>query len=85
MLAGFADGTPFRLLIPQIKQVVLGQVASRFLADLTEGLRIHSSDVLMSIIPAATGILCVAFGHAEGAPEFGTFGRYILNGLLHGC
>lgn len=73
MLAGFADGTPFRLLIPQIERAVLGRVASRLLADLTEGLRIHSSNVLLSIVPTSTGIFGVAFGHAGGAPKVGTF------------
>ena len=73
MLAGFADGTPFRLLIPQVEGAVLGRVASSLLTDLTERLCIHSSDVLMSILPASSGILGVAFGHADGAPEVSTF------------
>ena len=73
MRAGFADGTPLRLLIPQVERAVLGRVASRLLADLTEGLRIHSSDVLMSIVPTSAGIFGVAFGHAGGAPEVGAF------------
>ena len=74
MLAGFADSTPFCLFVSQVEGTALCRVTTRLLTDVTEGLCVHGSDILMSIFPASTVVLSVAFGHAGGAPEIGTFG-----------
>ena len=73
MLTDFTDGTPLGRLVPQVERAILGRVGARFLANLAERLCINSPDVLVSILFASTGILCVAFDHAVGAPEVGTF------------